>query len=827
MRPKRAWSRLTGALVALGLAVTLLVAPAAQTAPAASAAPAEVTCATSCTNVPATAQAAAESLLNSWSSGSLVVESPEAAIIPSELQPIANGTIGATPQCNVDARTLQLLVVVIRNYGSVQISDLNRRCANDGVATCASNPTSYHCLPSTGTEAVDITYVGGQRTRGNDDASAMLLRFLDSFLPQGSRAGQAANSNGCGNYSMPALLNISRFADYCTHLHVDLGPTTTPLRLTRTDSLVRLSGTTTVYLVSGNQRFRFASADLLAQYTNLGPVKDVSAATFNSYVDGPTVQRTIRTSDGSIYLIDANKRYRFSGCAQATDFGQPCDGIPTISLGQLSLIPDGGYLASLVKLPDGSIWLMQGGQRRQTPNPAVLAPYGIPATTTSLSNFSIGSVQVGLPVVGVGAYTDGQGNVTAVTAGGTYSVTAAAAAGTLPSRSVPLQVESYQRLYPSGSLPLRLASSGRFFVAVDGGWLEVGATNFGGLDYFTAGTDGSWTGLPLVATTASPLFIRERSSSQVYLMSGGIRQAVADQSALNWISVTFGVPATVWVAADGALRGLAPAEGPIVNETGTQNNYLIDAGKRYKIRDCAQLAAWGRTCGQIPSLPTATITQYPLVGTLTDLVKQPTGTIWLVQGGQRRETPDPSVLAMYWIPATTTTLSSGVIGSLPVGAPVLRAGIYSDGGANVANVTYGGTFSMAGLTGPLVTAATKLQPASYQQLGATAALPPAMVSDGRYFVAVDSGWLEVSAATLGGPAAFTAAPSNAWTGMPFSAKVTAPFFLRAPGSSSIFLISGGYKQPVADQGAANWLAAYYGLSNKVWVAAGDVLSRLK
>ena len=228
----RGRARFAGALLALVLAVAALLAPAPQPAHASLAQPGESTCASTCTNVPSTARAAAQALMTAYNNRTLIVESAEAAIIPNEIAPIANGTISSTPQCNIDARTLQMLVIIIRNYGSVQISDLNRRCANDGVATCVSNPTSYHCLPSSGTEAVDMTYIGGRRIRGNDDASAILLRFLDSFLPAGSRAGQAANGNGCGAYAMPSLSNISRFADYCTHLHVDFGSRTAPLRVT-------------------------------------------------------------------------------------------------------------------------------------------------------------------------------------------------------------------------------------------------------------------------------------------------------------------------------------------------------------------------------------------------------------------------------------------------------------------------------------------------------------------------------------------------------------------------------------------------------------------
>ncbi|MGO4536386.1 hypothetical protein [Leifsonia sp. 2MCAF36] len=597
---------------------------------------------------------------------------------------------------------------------------------------------------------------------------------------------------------------------------------------TQTANLIRLSGTPNVYLASGNVRYAFPSTDMLAQYSALGAVADLTQAQFNGYMDGGVyVQRVLRATDGAVYFIDQGKRYRFRDCNQVYNFGYVCPQFPTISTAQANLFTDGGWLNDLIKLPDGSIWFMQSGARRQTPDPSVLAPYGVSTNTTSLSNFSIGGAQIGSPVVGAGVFTDGQGNFAASTYGGMYSLSPAAAAGTLAGKATPLQNYSFQRLYPTGQLPLRLASSGRYFVSVDGGWLEVDGPTFGGSSYFTSLGANSWTGVPLVATVTSSLFMKERSSTQIYLISGGAKQPVADQATLNWISQTYGVPSTVWTTTDGALRGLNPPAGTIVSVTGTQTVYLIDGGKRYQFRDCTQVAAWGKTCGQLPTTTADAVSEYPSAGTLTDLVKLPDGTIWLMQGGKRRETPDPSVLAQYFIPSTTTSLTNGAVAAIPVGVPVTRAGVYTDGSSFVA-ATQGGNFlvSAAAAAGKVGGSAVRLQAASLQNMSASTTLPLRLTSDGRYFVSVDEGWLEVAAGTFGGASAFTALGTKSWTGVPLAATTSTPVFVRERSSSQIYLVSGGYKQPIADQSSVAWVASYYGLSSRVWIGSDGVLAGL-
>lgn len=324
---------------------------------------------------------------------------------------------------------------------------------------------------------------------------------------------------------------------------------------TQSYTIARAIGTTEQFLISGKQRYPIP-ASLVGLYAQVAPVQDVSAAQLNTFTPGVAAQRGLRGSDGSYYLIDAGRKYRFTGCAQVADYGMSCDQLPVVSTSQLSRLSNGGTLQALSKLSDGSIWLLQAGQRRQTPVVSVLAQFGIPPTTSLLSNEFLAERPVGPPVLGAGVITDGRGNFRAVGRGGIFNIPSAAATGLVASTAATLQAASFALAPAAGTLPLRAASDGRDFLAVDGGWLEVSSSAYGGVPQFTAIPSKAWTGLPVRGTQLSAHFVRERSRPEVYLVSGGVLTWVTSPSELNWIANTYGVPNFVWVAADGALQGI-------------------------------------------------------------------------------------------------------------------------------------------------------------------------------------------------------------------------------------------------------------------------------
>jgi cutinase len=140
------------------------------------------------------------------------------SIFSDEIARIANGTIGSYPQCNIDTRVLQTLVVTIRHFGSVQVTDLNRWCANDGANVCPGS--QWHCAKPA--VAIDFGRVGGAVVDGSNTKTYELLRFLNTVLPPNMHVGQRQARSA----SLPSIgltnLNLE-FNDSPNHLHIDFG----------------------------------------------------------------------------------------------------------------------------------------------------------------------------------------------------------------------------------------------------------------------------------------------------------------------------------------------------------------------------------------------------------------------------------------------------------------------------------------------------------------------------------------------------------------------------------------------------------------------------
>ena len=132
-----------------------------------------------------------------------------------EIRWISQGRI--VPNCGIDLRILQVLVIAVRHFQQVGVSDINRLCT--GQSTEGVGIFSSHYINGGG-HAVDIISLNGTALNGADGQSTRLIGLLDPVMPAGSRVGQSKCRALVG--IRLALTNLAEFPDDCTHLHIDV-----------------------------------------------------------------------------------------------------------------------------------------------------------------------------------------------------------------------------------------------------------------------------------------------------------------------------------------------------------------------------------------------------------------------------------------------------------------------------------------------------------------------------------------------------------------------------------------------------------------------------
>lgn len=166
--------------------------------------------ATGTCQVPVDARAAAAALVADIQAGKLTFLEPR-----YQQQVIDMATGSATPECTIDPHILQLIVVAVKSFQSIGVSDLNRRCTG---MTPGAGTASAHWKG----KAVDFYAVNRRSLTGADDLSIQLIHALDPYAPHGSSIGQS-DCRTRAHVATGLLLNFtSAFPDTCNHQHVQV-----------------------------------------------------------------------------------------------------------------------------------------------------------------------------------------------------------------------------------------------------------------------------------------------------------------------------------------------------------------------------------------------------------------------------------------------------------------------------------------------------------------------------------------------------------------------------------------------------------------------------
>jgi hypothetical protein len=138
-------------------------------------------------------------------------------LVPDHIQEIRWIAQGRdVPNCGINVRILQIIVIAVRNFDQVTVGDINRHCTGQ---IAGAGVFSSHWLDGGG-HAVDFAALNNRAINGADADSLKLISLLDPVVPSGSRIGQSGCRAARGIHL--GTQNFTQFNDTCNHLHVDV-----------------------------------------------------------------------------------------------------------------------------------------------------------------------------------------------------------------------------------------------------------------------------------------------------------------------------------------------------------------------------------------------------------------------------------------------------------------------------------------------------------------------------------------------------------------------------------------------------------------------------
>ncbi|CAN5167073.1 hypothetical protein BH11ACT5_BH11ACT5_15080 [soil metagenome] len=404
-------------------------------------------------------------------------------------------------------------------------------------------------------------------------------------------------------------------------------------------SLVRTEASSSVYLIAGDKKYT-VSAAMLKAYSKLGPVGFVSQQFLDGYATGGKGNLLVRTTAGTIGLLDNGAIRPMSSCTVVSYYGGNCSGgYIQLDEYQSTLFTTGSTIQTYLTDASGARYVIRDGVKREVLDDASLTAAAITtgkfmtvaATTTA-------ALPQGVPIVRDSVFIGKRGTADYVlyTASEVHAIAADAAPHFAASARAAGSLTS-------GSLGALGQSDVRFDgVVSSGGAIKV------------IGTAGVVTWDPAIAPPVQPPVAISSELLATYPDSG--------------VTVTAGT----------VLTGITKS-----------SNYLVTATQ---LRPFSSQAAWtalGSSVQQVAvSVPNIVIRYHPRgssVLTTGTLVKVSGGkSIFLVDGLESRiQVPSLDVTAALGIKGYTT-VSAATVAGYPTTGSMLSYAVSCDGSAYIA-----------------------------------------------------------------------------------------------------------------------------------------------
>lgn len=169
---------------------------------------------------------------------------------------------------------------------------------------------------------------------------------------------------------------------------------------TESNVLLRTPEKSTVYLISGDVKYRIPSLEVYQALTTLGGVGFVSQAYLDNFTDGQVVGQNFRNTSGRIAMLDRGKMFSYPSCTLMAAFGYTCtpDQYVQLTDAQMLRFSNGPTLTELVGTESGARYLVRGGVKREIADTQAQSDFGITATMVVLSDAAVSHLTLGAPL---------------------------------------------------------------------------------------------------------------------------------------------------------------------------------------------------------------------------------------------------------------------------------------------------------------------------------------------------------------------------------------------------------------------------------------------
>lgn len=313
---------------------------------------------------------------------------------------------------------------------------------------------------------------------------------------------------------------------------------------TQVSDLDRTVGDSSVYLVSGDNKYPISDIRTLGALYPLGNISYVDQSYLDSKTTGAPLTRAVTASNGTIYFFDAGIKLPFGSCSLVSDYGYTCGHLPQLTDYQINALSNGPSMTNLFGTTSGKLFYVSGAMKKEVYDAASLTQAGINGGANTLNEAAIGNLPYGAPVIRDNVLVRNRVDNSMYaysTAGSVSSITTQLRGSYLDGMNLPsIDPGSINAMTKAADTSgyVQGATSGSDYILTSKGKLKV-TNSSDWSNTFSPLPDALLNQIPDVATSAGPYTVMsDGSSGTIYWVTNKTSRPISSWSALLALNPT-------------------------------------------------------------------------------------------------------------------------------------------------------------------------------------------------------------------------------------------------------------------------------------------------